>query len=192
MRPTALLVHVDDWEAGFSWYREAFPGATIVELPEFEFRALRIGNFIIEIVRSDEKVPSGKAGTILYPEITTKFWFTKSSGRLALGKKIRWDWGMFGVGDSLTVKEFEENRRILIQWESDPTTVEWRFEAHGHEATLVKISNWGFVGDCDSVLPQAIDAKGGYSMVLAGLKVWLEYGIELNLVREQFPSDHSV
>ena len=66
MRPTALLVHVDDWEAGFSWYREAFPGATIVELPEFEFRALRIGNFITEIVRSDEKVPSGKAGTILY------------------------------------------------------------------------------------------------------------------------------
>ncbi|WP_198300800.1 hypothetical protein [Cellvibrio sp. PSBB006] len=99
---------------------------------------------------------------------------------------------MFGVGDSLTVKEFEENRRILIQWESDPTTVEWRFEAHGHEATLVKISNWGFPGDCDSVLPQAIDAKGGYSMVLAGLKAWLEYGIELNLVRDQFPSDHSV
>ena len=26
------------------------------------------------------------------PEITTKFWFTKSSGRLALGKKVRWDW----------------------------------------------------------------------------------------------------
>ena len=126
------------------------------------------------------------------PEITTKFWFTKSSGRLVLGKKIRWDWEMFDVGDSLTVKELEENRRILIQWESDPTTVEWRFEAHGHEATLVKISKWGFVGDCDSVLPQAIDAKGGYSIVLAGLKAWLEYGIELNLVRDQFPSDHSV
>lgn len=123
------------------------------------------------------------------PEITTKFWFTKSSGRLALGKKIRWDWEMFGVGDSLTVKEFEENRRILIQWESDPTTVEWCFEAHGPEATLVKISNWGFVGDRDEVLSQAIDAKGGYAMVLAGLKAWLEYGIELNLIRDQFPND---
>ena len=96
---------------------------------------------------------------------------------------------MFGVGDSLTVKEFEENRRILIQWESDPTTVEWLFEARAPEATLVKISNWGFVGGRDEVLALAIDAKGGYAMVLAGLKAWLEYGIELNLVRDQFSND---
>lgn len=25
------------------------------------------------------------------PEITTKFWFTKSSGRLEVGKSVRWD-----------------------------------------------------------------------------------------------------
>ncbi|UIP26790.1 SRPBCC family protein [Photobacterium sp. TLY01] len=122
------------------------------------------------------------------PEITTKFWFTKSSGRLELGKKIRWDWEMFGVGDSLTVKELEENRRILVEWDSDPTTVEWSFETIGDGATLVKISNWGFPGICDNVLPKAVDAKGGYIMVLAGLKAWLEHGIELNLVRDQFPN----
>jgi len=57
------------------------------------------------------------------PQITTKFWFTKSSGRLELGKKVRWDWEMFGVGDVLTVKEFEENRRILVEWDNDPTAV---------------------------------------------------------------------
>lgn len=39
------------------------------------------------------------------PEVTTKFWFTKSSGRLEEGKKVRWDWEMFGVGDFLTVTE---------------------------------------------------------------------------------------
>jgi len=121
------------------------------------------------------------------PEITTKFWFTKSSGRLEQGKKIRWDWEMFGVGDFLTVKELEENHRILVEWESDPTTVEWIFEPIGDDTTLVKISNWGFPGNCDNVLPQAVDAKGGYTMVLAGLKAWLEHGIELNLVRDQFP-----
>ncbi len=121
------------------------------------------------------------------PEVTTKFWFTKSSGRLELGKKIRWDWEMFGVGDSLTVKALEENRRILVEWDSDPTTVEWRFETIGEGATLVTISTWGFPGVCDIVLPQAVDAKGGYTMVLAGLKAWLEHGIELNLVRDQFP-----
>ncbi len=66
MQPVAILVHVQDWMAGFSWYQEAFPEATIVELPEFEFKALRIGDFVIEVVDSDEKVPSGKAGTVLY------------------------------------------------------------------------------------------------------------------------------
>lgn len=121
------------------------------------------------------------------PEITTSFWFTKSSGRLEIGKKVRWDWEMFGVSDVLTVKELEENRRILVEWENDPTTVEWCFESRNGGATLVKISNWGFPGNCDEVLPQAVDAKGGYTMVLAGLKAWLEHGIALNLVRDQFP-----
>lgn len=121
------------------------------------------------------------------PQITTKFWFTKSSGRLELGKKVRWDWEMFGVGDVLTVKEFEENKRILVEWDNDPTTVEWRFEIREDGATLVKISNWGFPGNTDEVLSQAVDSKGGYTMVLAGLKAWLEHGIELNLVRDQFP-----
>lgn len=123
------------------------------------------------------------------PQITTKFWFTKSSDRLELGKKVRWDWEMFGVGDDLTVKEFEENRRILVEWDSDPTTVEWIFEPRGGDATLVKISNWGFPGNNREVLSQAVDAKGGYAMVLAGLKAWLEHGIELNLVRDQFPDE---
>ena len=121
------------------------------------------------------------------PEITTKFWFTKSSGRLEQGKKVRWDWEMFGVGDYLTVKKLEENRRILVEWDSDPTTVDWGFEPRGNDATLVKISNWGFPGSSNEVLSQAVDSKGGYTMVLAGLKAWLEYGIELNLVRDQFP-----
>jgi uncharacterized protein YndB with AHSA1/START domain len=26
------------------------------------------------------------------PDITSKFWFTGSSGRLAAGKQVQWDW----------------------------------------------------------------------------------------------------
>ncbi len=121
------------------------------------------------------------------PEVTTKFWFTKSSGRLALGKKVRWDWEMYGVGAELTVKAFEENRRILVDWDNDPTTVEWCFDSPEESATLVCISTWNFPGCCEEVLPMAVDSKGGYTMVLAGLKAWLEHGIELNLVSDQFP-----
>lgn len=125
------------------------------------------------------------------PQITTKFWFTKSSGRLEQGKKVRWDWEMFGVGDELTVKELEENRKILIEWESDSSRVEWNFAAHGDNATLITISNSGFPFVGDEILAQALDAKGGYTIVLAGLKAWLEHGIELNLIRDQYPNAYS-
>lgn len=119
------------------------------------------------------------------PEITTKFWFTKSSGRLEIGKIVRWDWEMYGVGDDVTVKEFEINKRLVIQWHSDSTYVEWNFEPRGDGATFVKVSNWGFTGE--NLVAQALDAKGGYSFVLSGLKAWLEHRIELNLVLDHFP-----
>jgi len=121
------------------------------------------------------------------PEITTNFWFTKSSGRLEPGKKISWDWEMFGVSTEVNVKAIEHNRRILIEWDDPPCPVEWQFESHGDGATLVKIANWGFRGSDDEMLAQAIDSKGGFTMVLSGLKAWLEHGIALNLVHDQFP-----
>lgn len=66
MQPAALMVHVSDWQEGFAWYRQAFAGAEVVELAGGAFKALRIGEFTLEIVWSDAKVPSGKAGTVLY------------------------------------------------------------------------------------------------------------------------------
>jgi uncharacterized protein YndB with AHSA1/START domain len=51
----------------------------------------------------------------IYPEFTTKFWFTKSSGKLELGKEILWEWEMFGVSTKVRVDAIEQNKRILIQ-----------------------------------------------------------------------------
>lgn len=66
MKPYAVLIHVPDWEKGFLWYHKAFPTAKVVDLPEFKFKALQLDDFLIEIVSSDEKVASGKAGTVIY------------------------------------------------------------------------------------------------------------------------------
>lgn len=30
------------------------------------------------------------------PSVTTRFWFTKSSGRLTPGSEVRWEWEMYG------------------------------------------------------------------------------------------------
>ncbi len=120
------------------------------------------------------------------PDITTKFWFTKSSGRLKPGAGVRWEWDMFNVGTDVVVKTIEQEKRILIEWDDPPTEVEWLFTPRG-DATLVKVSNWGFHGSDDEVVAQAIDSKGGFTTLLAGAKGWLEHGIVLNVVRDQYP-----
>lgn len=128
--------------------------------------------------------------SFINPEITTKFWFTKSSGRLEPGKQVQWDWEMYAVSAQVNVKEVEENKRILIEWgsaEEKPTTVEWIFTSHGNDATFVSVTNTGFQGDGDEIVAQALDSTGGFTWVLAGLKAYLEHNIMLNLIADRFP-----
>ena len=127
------------------------------------------------------------------PAITSKFWFTKGSGRLKAGKQIRWDWEMYDVSVDVDVKAIEENKRILIEWGAHgnpPTTVEWVFTSRPEGTTLVSVTNTGFSGDGDEVVKQALDSTGGFTLVLAGLKAFLEHNIILNLIADRFPEGH--
>src|SRR5947207_13820892 len=88
-----------------------------------------------------KRVPAAKTGMLIRkpaaevfeafvnPEITTKFWFTKSSGRLEVGRQVRWDWEMYGVSIPVTAKVVDPHKRLVIEWQgySGPTTVEWLF-----------------------------------------------------------------
>jgi uncharacterized protein YndB with AHSA1/START domain len=123
------------------------------------------------------------------PAITSRFWFSKGSGRLKAGKQIRWDWEMYGVFAHVDVKAIEENKRILIEWNGpdNPRSVEWTFEPRGEDRTFVTVKNWGFGGEADAIVAEAIGSMGGFSLLLAGLKAFLEYGIELNLVADHDP-----
>ncbi|AOW84055.1 VOC family protein [Vibrio mimicus] len=66
MTPVAVLVHVPDVAAGLEWYQKAFSEAVPVYHPEFDFTVLDLNGFSLEIVQSDEKVDSGKKGTVVY------------------------------------------------------------------------------------------------------------------------------
>jgi len=135
------------------------------------------------------KPPAEVFEAFLNPAITSKFWFTKSSGRLETGKRIRWDWDMYGVSVQVHVKAIEENKRILIEWSNHdaPTTVEWIFTARADHTTFVSVANTGFSGQGDEVVKQAIASTEGLALVLAGLKALLEHNISLNLVPDRFP-----
>jgi uncharacterized protein YndB with AHSA1/START domain len=123
------------------------------------------------------------------PAITSRFWFSHGSARLQAGRQVRWDWQMYDVSVQVAVKAVEQDRRILIEWGNPDaaTTVEWQFTARPNHTTFVDITNRGFQGNGDEMVKQALDSTGGFVLVLAGAKAFLEHGIALNLVADRFP-----
>lgn len=147
-----------------------------------------------------ENVPSAKVGMLIRrpvsevfqafvdPAITTKFWFTKSSGKLEPGADVRWEWEMYDASTTVSVKEVEENSRILVEWDPDsPKEVEWRFFSGEDDTTFVRITETGYKGTGDEIVAHAIDSQGGFTWVLAALKALLEHNIVLTVVADAHP-----
>ena len=122
------------------------------------------------------------------PAQTTRFWFTKSSGRLEEAKRVKWEWEMYGASSDVEVRVLERNKRIVVQWEAyGISTVEWGFTERSEESTFVSITHTGFQGSGNELIQQVAGSTEGFAIVLAGAKALLEHGIELNLVRDRFP-----
>jgi uncharacterized protein YndB with AHSA1/START domain len=123
------------------------------------------------------------------PDVTTRFWFTKSSGRLEPGATARWEWSTYGISIPVTVRDFDPPRRLVIEWPgyASPTTVEWNFRPYQETMTFVDITESGFTGDGDELVGHAAGSTQGFTLVLAGLKALLEHDLELNLVADRFP-----
>ncbi len=125
---------------------------------------------------------------IINPEITTKFWFTKSSGKLEAGKLVKWEWEMYNASTQVTVKTIEPHKRIVIQWEghSGPTTVEWKFTPL-ENGTFVSVTESGWKGTASELVKYEVDSTQGFTLMLAGLKALLEHNIRLNLTGDRYP-----
>jgi uncharacterized protein YndB with AHSA1/START domain/ketosteroid isomerase-like protein len=123
------------------------------------------------------------------PEVTTKFWFTKSSGRLEAGKPVTWEWEMYGASTRVIAKAIEPNRRIVIEWDgySGRTQVEWKFAPQNDGTTFVSIAESGWSGSGDELVKYAANSTQGFTWTLAGLKALLEHNLRLNLVADRFP-----
>jgi uncharacterized protein YndB with AHSA1/START domain len=128
------------------------------------------------------------------PAITTNFWFTKSSGRLEVGKKITWQWEMYGASTNVLVKDIIPDKKIVTEWGDPRTTVDYEFTAWSDDTTYVVIKNYGFNFTGDALIEAIKDNTGGFTTVLDGLKAYLEHNIKLNLIGDKYPkaiSNHS-
>lgn len=130
------------------------------------------------------------------PDITSKFWFTKSSGRVEPGKTLEWEWGQFGVKDTVDILEVKTGEYISLEWELGDlkTLVEMEFESYSNSSTLVKVSERGFWENHpakDEKLEEKINLmlgqNGGWTLVLSNMKAWLEHEVDLNLIADHQP-----
>mgnify|MGYP000014382638 CR=1 FL=1 len=125
------------------------------------------------------------------PSITARFWFTKSSGVVATAAQLTWTWEMYNLDVPVQVIEVQPYFKILLKWGDGVhrSTVRWDFKVLGDAMTYVTISNYDFQGSDEEVTAKIIDSTEGFTMVLAGLKAWLEHGIALNLIGDKFPEE---
>ncbi|KAF2517031.1 SRPBCC family protein [Flavobacterium foetidum] len=123
------------------------------------------------------------------PEITSKFWFTKGSGKLEEDQTTEWTWEMYGFSLKVKTHVLQENKKIVIEWGApqETTIVEWIFTELNESETFVSIINSGLKGDSDKIIDQVRDSTEGFTLVLAGAKAFLEHNIRLNLVLDRFP-----
>ncbi len=121
------------------------------------------------------------------PAVTTKFWFTKSSGKLEVGKTITWQWEMYGASAEVRVKEIIPNQKIATEWGNPSTAVDYEFKVMDENSTYVEIKNYGFELEGKALIDAVIDNTGGFTTLLDGLKAYLEHHIELHLVDDKFP-----
>ena len=128
---------------------------------------------------------------IINPEITTKFWFTNSTGKLEEGKDVEWTWEMYNVTVPVAVKTLVHNERIVLEWgnKQHQSTVEFTFKALSDSKTYLTVKNYDFNNSGDELVNLVIDSTGGFALIIAGLKAYLEHNIQLNLVADKFPKE---
>ncbi len=143
----------------------------------------------VEVQMKIRKPVSEVFRAFIDPEITTKFWFTKSSGKLEAGKVVTWEWEMYGVSTQVLTKEIIPDQRILTEWGNPVTMVEYEFRALSDGSTYVVIRNSGFNLEGEELLAAIQDNTGGFTTVIDGLKAYLEHGISLNLIGDKFPKE---
>ena len=125
------------------------------------------------------------------PVITVNFWFTKSSGKLERNKAVTWEWEMYGVSTKVLVKEIIQNKKIITEWGSPATKVDYEFISLTKDSTYVIIKNYGFQETGEKLIQVIKDSTGGFTTVLDGLKAYLEYNIKLNLIGDKYPKEIS-
>lgn len=94
---------------------------------------------------------------------------------------------MFNMSIPVIVQSYQENEKIIMSWGAgdDQSILEWNFTKRSEQRTYVRLINKGFQGNKDEKIAKAQDSTGGFNLVIAAAKAYLEHGIKLNIVKDK-------
>jgi uncharacterized protein YndB with AHSA1/START domain len=117
------------------------------------------------------------------PDQIRRFWLARSTGRLETGAVVTWAFKIAGVETDVTVVEALPGELLDLRWD-DGQPLRISFDDRG-DSTLVTVRVTEFRGDTPAA--SAVESMSGFTLVLASLKMWLEHGIEGELMYDKFP-----
>jgi uncharacterized protein YndB with AHSA1/START domain len=117
------------------------------------------------------------------PQTIRKFWLTDTTGPLAPGARVQWQFMVPGATAKVVVTRFEAPRLLSFDWPEDGLHVDMTFEPFGEDGTRAAVAISGFDGA--EILSEVVNTVEGFTLVLADLKTLLETGESAGLVRDK-------
>ena len=120
----------------------------------------------------------------------SKYFISKSSGRMKEGKKIMWRFPEFEMEFPVEIGQIEKNRYISYYWEVDGLRlmVEMTLTTGKNNSTVVTITEKSRKND-EAGLKWLQGNTEGWANFLACLKAYMEYGINLRKGAFDFMAD---
>ncbi len=115
------------------------------------------------------------------PDELCSYFTLTADGPLEKGRTVHWSWASGGEEDVL-VEDVVPDRSIVFRWRAyeveDVTTCSLEFLPDGEEATVVKVTEYGWRPVQES-LESSYEHVNGWTHMLLCLKAWLEHGLDL-------------
>jgi uncharacterized protein YndB with AHSA1/START domain len=127
---------------------------------------------------------------IVDPDKMSKYFISKSSGRMEEGKQVMWQFPEFDLEFPVRVGKIEINKYISYYWDTDGIElfVEMTLKTSDNYSTIVTITEEQRDND-EAGIKWLKGNTAGWANFLACLKAYLEYGINLRKGAFDFISD---